>query len=395
MDRNIRLYPWLKFSQHLVFWQGVWFLYFQSELSAAQAIALYALYELFTTVLEVPSGYASDRLGRRPTLILCTALGVGAAALQIGGGSFAIFAVAQLLLGASQAFNSGTDSAMLYESLAAEGRAAEIEAQELKAFRFGFAALAISALTGGAMALIDFAWVYVATALSFAVGFGISLLLKEPPHTKTEATLARDIGALRTAFRRPVLIWIFALFLLAHVFSNLPFVFGQPFILEALDVLGVAGQTPLVSGAIVSAMMVLSILASLAAPSLRARFDLGILLIAAFALQIIIPAAMALSDATIVILILIARMVPQAFIGPYITARIQPELTDGVRATFVSIKSLAGRLILSGTLAFSALFVGETSQLAMADIQMVLGWYTLAGLAALAVLIATLKWARV
>ncbi|MEL6702308.1 MAG: hypothetical protein AAFO58_11620, partial [Pseudomonadota bacterium] len=59
------------------------------------------------------------------------------------------------------------------------------------------------------------------------------------------------------------------------------------------------------------------------------------------------------------------------------------------------IKSLAGRLILSGTLAFSALFVGETSQLAMADIQMVLGWYTLAGLAALAVLIATLKWARV
>ncbi|MEL6691000.1 MAG: MFS transporter, partial [Pseudomonadota bacterium] len=182
MRRNIALYPWFKFCQHLIFWQAVWFLYLQSELTAAEAILLYALYELATTVLEVPSGYASDRLGRRVTLIAATACGVGAASLQIVGGTFAVFAVAQVLLGGFQAFTSGTDSAFLYESLAAEDREDEIEAQELRAWRFGFIALALSAFTGGLLARADFVYVYFGTALAFFVGMMLALQFKEPPH---------------------------------------------------------------------------------------------------------------------------------------------------------------------------------------------------------------------
>ena len=39
--RNISLYPWFKFFQNLLFWQATWFLFFQSELSAAEAILIY------------------------------------------------------------------------------------------------------------------------------------------------------------------------------------------------------------------------------------------------------------------------------------------------------------------------------------------------------------------
>ena len=38
MQRNIALYPWFKFVQQLLFWQAIWFLYFESRLSAAEAI---------------------------------------------------------------------------------------------------------------------------------------------------------------------------------------------------------------------------------------------------------------------------------------------------------------------------------------------------------------------
>ena len=162
--RNVAIYPWFKFCQSLIFWQAIWFLYFQNELSAAEAILLYAIYDVATTALEVPSGYMSDRLGRRFTLIASAIAGIAGAALLALGNSFWVFALAQVLLGAKIAFASGTDSALLYESLAATGRQNEIERQELKAWRFSFSALAISAVMGGALALQTDALPFFASA---------------------------------------------------------------------------------------------------------------------------------------------------------------------------------------------------------------------------------------
>ncbi|MEL6690193.1 MAG: MFS transporter, partial [Pseudomonadota bacterium] len=216
-----------------------------------------------------------------------------------------------------------------------------------------------------------------------------------PPHAARAPSIRADLGALGRAMLKPVLLWLFTLFMLAHIYSHLPFVFGQPFIREVLASLGLEAETPIVSGAIVTAMMLISLLASAAAPRLRMRFGLGALLLGAFAIQIAIAAAMAVSGATLVILILLARMIPSSFLGPYITARIQSELTDSIRATFVSVKSLTGRLIFSGTLAFASILAGDAETLPLPVIQTVLGWYVAAGLIALALLALTLRRAKI
>lgn len=167
--RNVQLYPWFKFFQNLLFWQSTWFLFFQSELSAAQAILIYVFFEISTTIFEVPSGYLSDLVGRRFTLILSGLAGLTSALMQWFGGDFWVFAIAQIALGAHMAFASGTDSALLFESLAEDNRADEIEAQELRAWRFTMAAFAISAVTGGAMALIDLRLPFAATASALVI----------------------------------------------------------------------------------------------------------------------------------------------------------------------------------------------------------------------------------
>ncbi len=392
-NRNITLYPWFKLLQSLIFAQAVWFLYFQAKLSAAEAIMLYAIADLATTVLEVPSGYASDRFGRRMTLIIAGCCSTIGACLLAMGDSFAVFAAGQIMMGAGGAFLSGTDSAFLYESLSAAGRADDVEAQEVKAWRFTFAALAISAVTGGAIALYSFPLTFVLSAVALFAGIIISLRFVEPPRQDTtlQAGEIMRLGALGDALRHPVLIWLFALAVLMYGFSHIPYVFGQPFIQEALASVGLAQDAPVFSGLVTTVMMLLSVVASFFATRLRHRVGLVAILLLAFGMQIALSAVLALTNAPIVIAVLLLRMVPDALSKPFITARIQPLLRDEARATYLSLQSLCGRVLFAASLFIASGATQSADTMPYADIQMILGGYVVAGVIAITVLAFTAR----
>lgn len=388
ITRNILLYRWSRFLRSLIFWQAIWFLYFQQVLSGAEAILLYAVYDVATTVLEVPSGYMSDRLGRKKTLLASAVAGLLAALLLVVGDTFTVFVFANICLGASVAFASGTDEAMLYESLVTLDREDEIEHQEVIAWRYSFIALALSAVAGGAMAMIDMRLPYVGVVASFAALFWITTRFAEPPRSSTTAEGAEllRLAHLGDAFRNPVLLWFFALGVLMYGFSHLPFVFGQPFILEALNTMGLTASAPLVSGAVTSVMMVISVLVSLIAVKMRDALGLPALLLGAFALQIAISGVMALTDSAIVLAFLVLRMVPDALSRPFILGRIQPLLADDSRATWLSLKSFAGRLLFAAALAMGAVSTTDAGTMPYTDIRAILTVAVAIGVAALVVL---------
>ncbi|MEQ6250610.1 MFS transporter [Sulfitobacter sp. HNIBRBA3233] len=387
LTRNIATLPWYRFCDSLLFWQAMWFLYFQQSLSGAEAIVLYAVYDISVTVLEVPSGYFSDRLGRKPTLLLSALCGMlGCLTLALGG-SFLAFAAGQALIGAAAAFRSGTDSSLMYESLDAAGRAGEIEAQEVRLLRYSLAGFALSAFAGGVLALWMPVLPFYATALAFAAALFLAARLVEPPKAVRgrDATLA-GLRSLRRSFGNPVLQWLFALAVVMYGFSHLPFVFGQPFIREALDGIGLAAEAPLVSGGVSSVMMLVSVAVSLVALSVRKTIGLPATLLVAFAMQIALVGALTLSTAVVVIAVLVLRMVPDALASPFIVARIQPLLSGDSRATYLSLQSLAGKLLFSSTLLFAASGAQSAGLLPAEDLQRILGWYALAGLGCLVAL---------
>ncbi|MEM8851335.1 MAG: MFS transporter [Pseudomonadota bacterium] len=389
MTRNVALYPAYKFLSSLIFWQAAWFLYLQAELSVAEAILMYALYDVATTALEVPSGWLSDQWGRRRTLIVAAAAAVITAAMQALGGGFWWFAVAQLFLGIHAAFASGTDSSLLYESLAADGRAQEIERRELIAWRASFSALLLSAITGGLLARVDLSWPYIATALAYLGLFAVTLAFRDPP-PKPIATADR-LATLKTALTTPVLTWLFALAVLMYTFTHVPFVFGQPFIQRALAGTPFASETPAIAGAITAAMMAASLLVSLIAPGLRARLGLTPLLLLAFALQIALPGALALATGPLAILLLLSRTIPDALARPFLLARIQPLLSDASRATYLSLQSLVGRLLFAATLWLAASSTAEIGTMRAADLRAIMATYAIGGLVALALLATTAR----
>lgn len=394
MTKNIALFPWFKFCQSLLFWQATWFLYFQQELSAAEAILLYAVYDIGTTLFEVPSGYLSDRLGRRLTLAISAVAGFGGAVLLALGDGFMTFALGQVLLGVSAAFASGTDSAFLYESLAADGRQGEIEREELRAWRYAFVALAISAVVGGGMALYADTLPFVSGAIAFAVMLAISILFKEPPRdtgTPAQSGSRFALRSLGSAFTQPVLVWLFFITVLMYTYSHIPFVFGQPFILEALNKTGFQSDAPLVSGVVSATMMVVSVITSLFAPGIRDRLGLPGILLLAFGMQIALCGVLALTNDAIAITLLFLRMVPSSLSRPFVLARIQPLLKDDSRATYLSLQSFCGRLLFATSLMIASAGTTKTDPMPYVEIQQILGWYVLGGILCFAVLAAAAR----
>jgi MFS family permease len=324
----------------------------------------------------------SDRLGRRPTLVAAAATGCAGSGLIALGDGFLVFACAQMLLGASAAFASGTDSALLYESLTEAGREGEIEYQETRGWQFSLTALALSAVTGGVMAQYSYGMAFTGAALAMACACALAFRFVEPPrHGQSDGPISTvgHLGLFRDAMRKPVLVWLFSLSVLMYGFSHIPFVFGQPFISEALSDIGWQAEAPMVSGSVSAVMMAVSVVASLFAIRLRKLIGLPALLLLAFGIQIVLIGVLAMTNSILAIAVLFLRMVPNSLSRPFIIARIQPLLTDAGRATFLSVQSFGGRLLFAATLLIASAYVPDGAEMAYADIRMTLSWYVLAG----------------
>jgi MFS family permease len=375
-----------------MFWQAIWFLYFQTSLSAADALLLAVVADMATTVLEVPSGYLADRVGRRITLLIGTAATVVACVLLGIGGPFMIFALAQVFMGLGSAFSSGTDSAFLYDSLLASGREGEVTSAEARAFRFSFGGLALSAATGGVMALGTPEIDYFASAVAAAFAMLIAWQFREPAvadhHRVAHPPGLQMVTILRRLGDGP-LAWLFALAVGMYVFSHVPYIFGQPFIRQAMQGIGLATETPAVSGAIVALMMVISIGTSWLTVPMARGLGVARMLIIAVTMQIALIAALALSTHVLVLGFLLLRMVPDALAKPLILASIQPRLESAYRATFLSLQSLIGKLLLAGSIGIASTVAPENSDLSHAALQAILPLYLEPGVLLVLVLVLT------
>ena len=93
-------------------------LFFQDNgLNLQQIMTLQACYSLSLSLLEIPSGYAADIIGRRKTLILgCILAFLGFSIFSVSY-DFWWFLIAEILLGFGNSFISGADTALMYDSL--------------------------------------------------------------------------------------------------------------------------------------------------------------------------------------------------------------------------------------------------------------------------------------
>jgi len=356
LARNVRLYPWYTALFNALFWMPVFFLFFGAYLTLDRVLQLEAIYYGAVVLLEVPSGYFSDRVGRRATLLVSAASLVAAYGLFFAGGGFAAFAIAQALLAAGIAFNSGTDTALHFDSLAALGRADEYAWREARAARALFVAGALAAVAGGAVGVVQLRYAYGLSLLAALGTLAIVLAFREPRSDASDGSRAAAAGFLAQVraclayLRQPALAWLFGFAVLMIVLMHLPYEFYQPY-LELLWGRGMSGlPVPLLAGLHMAAAMMVGAWVAGRSVRVRDRWGTAGALLASGVINVAIIAAMGAALHPAIALLTVLRSVPRALSTAPLNAAVTPRIARSQRATYLSIQSLAGRLAFSVTL---------------------------------------------
>ena len=180
---NVKKQYWISFFHSLIpayvierlFWQ-------QRGMNVQMVVYTEIIYAMTVTLLEIPSGIFADKFGRKRLLAINGVLSAAELILLVFAHSFWQFAIAIFLAGVGKAFASGSENALLYDSLLQENKQADFEKLLGRLSAVDFSGSILAALSGGVLAnFFGYEFNYYISVVSMCLAFFVTLSLKEPP----------------------------------------------------------------------------------------------------------------------------------------------------------------------------------------------------------------------
>ena len=165
-------------------------LYFNSYgFDMMEIMVLQSIFNVCLAVFEIPSGYFSDIIGRKKTLLFSAVFStIGFSIFAFTGGFFP-FVIAEIFLALSSSFVSGTDSALLYESLNQLDRKDDYLKYEGQISASGNFAEGAAAIIGTYLAMINLNFPYYGQVVLSIIGLiAISFIIEPKETEKAEST---------------------------------------------------------------------------------------------------------------------------------------------------------------------------------------------------------------
>ncbi len=187
-------------------------------------------------IFELPSSVWADRYSRRGIMLLNGCFILLSDALFLGLQSFPFFLLACLLAGLGNAFNSGTFSALIYDTLLGLGRATEYDEVQAGVNKSYFLGGLLAALLGAGIYVAAPDWLFpLVTAVHLAYIAAV-WSLSEPARAKSAS---RSLAQVREGFaflRREPVVWrLLLIYSLVTATLSFAFVYYTP-ALRALQV---------------------------------------------------------------------------------------------------------------------------------------------------------------
>ena len=200
-------------------------LFYQSHgLDLEQTVWLKTILSLSILLLEVPSGYVADLLGRKFCLVAGSAVWIISWLLYCLGSSLTIFAIAEMLAGIAGSLISGADTAIAYETLLHLGRESYYRTLEGRLVAVAGISEALCGIIGAAIAEFNLVYPFYLQTACLVIYFFLALTLTEGKR-QIRPTNSQRIQNLKTIIidvfiKRPNLRW---LILLSSTFSTASF----------------------------------------------------------------------------------------------------------------------------------------------------------------------------
>ena len=322
-----------------ILWVPIWVVFLQRKgLSLTEVGLLEGVAWTITAFLEVPTGAIADRWGRKASIAVGASLYALAMFLILAEALSPAFLLGYALWNSSTAFVSGADSALLYDSLKADGRAAEAAKQSGRYAAINQASQGIASLAGAAIATIDITLCFTICGFLGLAAAGLVLTIHEPPQTTEDG---ESLGywknlktAVRIAARRPV---VRALVLLNATVITVPlvvyYVLLQPY--------SIGVGLPLAAlGIVVIAVQLSTVAASWLAHRTEGRFELTRVVAVALAVLIAATAVLAVLPSIPSLALMLAVALVPALLTPLLSARLNDLIPSGQRATILSLGAL-------------------------------------------------------
>ena len=169
-------------------------IFFQDHgLSLAQIMQLQAAYSLSVAIFEIPSGYIADLFGRKKTIVLSTLFSFFGFLIFSFFSGFNEFIIAEICVGIGGSLMSGSDTALMYDTLIEENEQKTYTKVEGKNYAIGNFSESIAGVVGGLLAVNHlYLPVYLQTIILF-FSIPISLSLIEPKVNKKLALSFQSI----------------------------------------------------------------------------------------------------------------------------------------------------------------------------------------------------------
>jgi len=343
--KNIKLLYASTFFHNLIFAYVIERLFWQQRGMTIQMV-VYAeiIYAVTIIILEIPTGILADKWSRKNLLVIGALLACIELILIIFAHTFWQFGIAIFIAGISKSLVSGSENALLYDSLKHHSKEHEYEKVLGRLKVFDYTSSIIAGLCGGFLSIkFSFEFHYWISLVSMSIALLLTLFIKETAlHTQNE-NKTRILDYIKTSFN----------FFKSN--SNIVLIIASGFVLGAcMNYVDEFWQIylnelsfPVTYFGIFSAFTSLAIIpGSLLSYKLKAVFSykkMLLVLIISFTTLLFI-AALCKGIVGMVAIIIVGFII--GIIDPLVSGYLHHRIPSDIRATMDSVQSLGNRVII-------------------------------------------------
>ncbi|MBW3014878.1 MFS transporter [Candidatus Woesearchaeota archaeon] len=338
-SKNIHIMFALYVIGGLMFFLPVLALYYEESLFTATNVAIiFAVSSVSFALFEIPTGAISDLFGRKRTIVLGNLFALSGLVFLYYGGSMFMFVMYALFNSFGRALMSGTDSALMYDTLMDEKKEHMFKKVIGTCHALWPVGATIGSVLGGYMAAVSLKTPIAYTFIPFGVATLLTLFLKEPLYEKEQHSVVTHMKeSFKVIFHnKQVLLLMVGMFILMAFGESIHML--KPLFLEFKDI-------PIrYFGIIYGFVFGVSAVGHYLSHDVSEKIgDKNTLLVATFTMPLFIILA-ALFDKYVAIVFLVLSSVPFGLRRPVIELMLNKEVSSQRRATIISTGSFMEQL---------------------------------------------------